>query len=114
MVTVPNQKTIEVNKEKCNKDNLYGMFNLDALHAAMINLKGEAFKLWCYLNKNQTGYKFALSKVDAISWGVGSKSSYDRAVKELTEKGYLVETSRNHFDFYEMPKEEIVYVTKVE
>lgn len=80
----------------------------------MIDLKGETFKLWCYLGKNQNGYEFALSKVDAMNWGMGSKSSYDRAVKELIEKGYLVETSPNHYDFYELPQYEIIYITKKE
>ena len=87
------------------------MYNLEALQHAMIDLSGEAFKLYMYLGKNQNGYTFALSKVDAIKWGVGSKSSYDRAVKTLIEKKYLVETSPNHFDFYELPKEEEIIVT---
>ena len=88
--TVPNQKTIKINKEEANKTHYYATYNLNALKTAMLDLKGEAFKLWCYLNKNQNGYKLALSKFDAISWGIGSKSSYDRAVRELKEKGYLV------------------------
>lgn len=111
MATVANQKTIKVQKEKCDKDNLYATYNLEALQCASIDLKGEAFKLWMYLGKNQNGYTFALSKVDAIKWGVGSKSSYDRAVKELIEKGYLVETSPNHFDFFEIPKVEEITIT---
>lgn len=96
----------------CDKNNLYATINLEALQCAMIDLKGESFKLWCYLTKNQNGYEFALSKVDAIKWGIGSKSSYDRAVAELIEKKYLVETSSNHFDFYELPKGEVIYITK--
>lgn len=112
MYTSANQKTIKVLKEKCDKENLYAIFNLEALNAAMLDLKGESFKLWCYLNKNQNEYTFALSKVDALKWGIGSKSSYDRAIAELIEKGYLVETSSNHYDFYEMPKEEVIFVTK--
>lgn len=111
MAAVPNQKTVKVQKEKCDKDNLYATYNLEALQTAAIDLKGESFKLWMYLGKNQNGYTFALSKVDAIKWGVGSKSSYDRAVKELIEKGYLVETSPNHYDFYEVPKVEEIIVT---
>lgn len=79
----------------------------------MIDLKGETLKMWLYLSKNQNGYEFALSRVDAIKWGIGSKSSYDRAIAELKEKGYLVETSKNHYDFYEKPKEETLYITKV-
>ena len=117
MESVANQKTIKVQKEQCDKAHLYALYNLDALQYAMIDLKGESFKLWVYLGKNQNGYTFALSKVDAIKWGIGSKSSYDRAVKELIEKGYLVETSKNHFDFYEIPpkatEEMIITVNKM-
>ena len=112
--TVPNQKTIKIQKEKSDKNNLYAIFNLEALQHAMIDLKGESFKLWCYLNKNQSGYTFALSKVDAIKWGIGSASSYARAVQELKDKGYLLETSPNHYDFYELPKNETIYVTKID
>lgn len=111
METVANQKTVKTIKEKCSKENLYGMYNLDALQAAAINLKGEAFKLWCYIGKNQNGYIFALSKVDAMRWGIGSKSSYDRAVKELIEKGYLVNTGGNNYDFIEYPKVEEMIIT---
>ena len=114
MNTVPNQKTVVMQKALSDKDHLYGIFNLEALQVALISLKGESFKLWCYINKNQSGHTFALSKVDAIKWGIGSKSSYDRAVKELIEKGYLVETTSNHYDFYELPKAEKIYITKVE
>ena len=111
MNTVANQKVLKINKEEGGKMNPYSIMNLDALQTAMISLKGEALKLWLYLNKNQNGYTVALSKVDAIKWGIGSKSSYDRAVKELIEKGYLVEESANHYNFYEMPKTEIDYYT---
>ena len=111
MTTVENQKTIKTQKAPANKENLYGIFNLEALNAAMVNLKNDSFKLWCYINKNQNGYTFALSKVDALRWGIGSKSSYDRAVKELRDKKYLVETSPNHFTFYEFPKEEPMVIT---
>lgn len=110
--TYENQKLIQVQKEREDKNNLYCVMSLEALQYAMIDLKGETFKLWSYINKNQNGYTFALSKTDAIKWGIGSKSSYDRAVAELKEKGYLVETSKNHFDFYEKPKNEVIYITK--
>lgn len=111
METVPNQKTVNVQKETCNKEHKYSMYNLDALQHAMIDLKGEALKLWLYIGKNQDGFTFALSKVDAIKWGIGSKSSYDRAVKELIEKGYLVEKTKNHYDFFEIPKVEEIQIT---
>ena len=63
------------------------------------------------LDKNKNGYTFALSKVDALSWGIGSKSSYDRAVAELIEKGYLVRIKGNHYNFFERPKEEQLVIT---
>lgn len=113
MATVPNQKTIKTQKAVSDKEHLYGIYNLEALQTAMIALKGESFKLWCYLNKNQSGHTFGLSKVDAIKWGIGSASSYNRAVADLIEKGYLVETSSNHYDFYELPEEEKIYITKI-
>jgi hypothetical protein len=83
----------------------------------MIDLKGETFRMWLYLAKNQNGFTFALSKVDAIKWGVGSKSSYDRAIAELKNKNYLVSTgNNNHFFFYDIPltakKEMTVTVVK--
>lgn len=112
MNTVPNQKTIKTTKEKCDKNNLYAAYNLNALNFAMKDLKGEAFKLWLYIGKNQNGYTFALSPIDAINeWGIGSKSSYTRAVRELIDKGYLVETSPNHFTFYELPKMDSIEIT---
>ena len=109
--TNPNQKTIRIEKEQCDKNNLYALYNLNALQSAMLDLKGETFKLWCYLNKNQNGYTLALSKVDALRWGIGSKSSYDRAIAELIQKGYLVKTQGNCYNFYELPKGQELIIT---
>ena len=50
--SVENQKTIRIEKEQANKDNPYTIYNLNALKSAMLDLKGETFKLWCYLDKN--------------------------------------------------------------
>lgn len=100
----PNQKTIKVYKCVSNRDNPYSTFNLQALQTAMSRLKGEAFKLWVYLNKNRERHTTALSAVDALSWGIGSKSSYDRAVMKLIEQGYLVKIDNNYYSFYELPQ----------
>lgn len=69
-------------------------------------LQGEAFKLWLYIAKNQNGFKLALSMSDALSWGIGSKSSYYRAVKELEDKSYLEKTSSGYV-FTDIPKKNI-------
>ena len=107
----PNQKTIKVYKCVSNRDNPYSTFNLQALQTAMSRLKGEAFKLWVYLNKNRESHTTALSAVDALSWGIGSKSSYDRAIAELIQKGYLVNTQGNCYNFYELPKGQELIIT---
>lgn len=100
-----NQKVIVVNKEKSNKENKYAIFNMISLKTAMKELSPNAFVLWSYINKNQNGYEFALSPKDALEWGVGSKSSYDRARKELVNKKYLVETNqKDYYNFYELPQ----------
>ena len=109
--TTPNQKTINVNKQKCDRDNPYSTFNLQALQTAMSGLKGEAFKLWVYLNKNRDSHITALSAVDALAWGIGSKSSYDRAIAELIQKGYLVRTTGNNYNFYELPRDSEMIIT---
>ena len=110
--TVPNQKVIKIQKEKIDKDKgNFAMIDSDALQNAMIDLDGNTFKLWMYFSKNRDGHTFALSKVDAIKWGIGSKSSYDRAVRKLIEEGYLIKTSSNHYDFYEVPQKEEITIT---
>ena len=102
-MSFPNQKRIQINKIKCDGSHPYAIINQWAMQSAMRNLHGSGFKLWCYLAKNQPGYCFDLSKEDCkINWGM-SKDSYYAAVNELKEKRYLIETIKNHFDFYEIP-----------
>lgn len=102
----PNQKHITVKKANCSKTELYAMYNLDAMQNAMKELSGESFKLWCYLGKNQNGYSFDLSKVAALNFGIGSKSSYDRGVRDLIQKGFLVEIGKNNYRFIEYPQKQ--------
>ena len=117
-----NQKVITIQKEVCNnqnKDNYYAKINLKALQKAMIDLDTEAsIKMWLYFAKNQNGYQMALSSIDAIMWGIGSKGSYDRAIKILIEKGYLVkqEDKKDYYNFYEVAqmdsrKEDVMKIT---
>lgn len=103
-MSVPNQKIVKVKKEVCDKQHLYTMCNLDAMQAAMKDLSGDAFKLWCYLSSNQNGYTFELSQ-KAVSEKTGmSKASYYRQVKEITDKGYLVLDCGNSYIFSEKPQ----------
>jgi hypothetical protein len=100
----PNQKVVQVNKEVCNKDNLYAMFNIEAMESAALDLDAGPFKLWCYFAKNQDGYTFALSSKDVEeTFGLKIKQ-YNNAVAKLIEKGYLVqEEDKNNYKFIECP-----------
>lgn len=99
---VPNQKEVVINKEKCNKENLYATINLAAMDKAAQDLDAGAFKLWMYFAKNQNGYKFALSS-KAVERDFGIKiKQYNNAIKELTDKGYLVHIQGDSYEFHEL------------
>lgn len=111
MTTVANQKTITTRGAKHDKDNIYAMLNIEAAGAAMELLKPNTFKLWFYLAKNQNNYTFALSAVDAMRYCNISKPTYLSCVQELIDVGYLVNTSGNHYNFFEALPEDDITVT---
>ena len=88
-------------------DHIYAMMNIDALSAAVQNLKGSGLKVWLYLNKNQDGYRFELSQKACLLWGIKKDSYYD-GVRELESKGYLfpIYEGSNIYKFYETPPAE--------
>jgi hypothetical protein len=102
--TVPNQKVIKVGKEKCDKQNIYAMINIEAMNAAATDLDAGAFKLWMYFSKNQDGYEFALSRQDVEQTFGIKKRQYDGAIKELIDKHYLVQEGEgsNRYTFHEL------------
>lgn len=108
MNTVPNQKVINVNKQPADKDNIYAVINIEAMEKAAQDLESKAgFKLWCYFAKNQNGYQFALSS-KAVENQMGIKiKAYNAAIAELIEKGYLVKSEGNNYDFYELPQSQL-------
>ena len=71
----------------------------------MNTLKGSSLKIWLYLNKNQERYTFDLSRAACLEWGIKKDSYYD-GIKELMEKGYLVQSREgsNYYTFYESPQ----------
>ena len=106
------QKTVKVYKEPCDKRNFYTAINLTALSKAAKVLDGDAFKMWVYFSKNQHRYEFQLSSKHAEEAFSLSKRRYDNAVKELIEKGFLVDSNtdpnevKNSWSFYEIPLED--------
>ena len=110
MAKYPNQKSItthnnssEIAKKLANQGR-YGFHVIVNAYdsQAMRELSESGYKLYAYLCKNLNGFEFDLSRADVISYtGIASKS-YDRAIKELIEKRFLVPCPRrsNHFDFF--------------
>ena len=111
MTTVANQKTITTKGAPHDKDNIYAKVGIEAAGVAMELLKPNTFKVWFYLAKNQNNYTFALSAVDCCKYCNMSKPTYLSCIQELIEKGYLVNTSGNHYDFYESLPEDTITVT---
>lgn len=113
--TVPNQRVIgNTVKAPCSdkkKEDYYARTNIIVMEKAMSKLSGNRFKFWMYFSKNRSGYSFALSKQDVLRVCGFSHNTYTAVFNELVKEGFLVETSRNHYDFYEVsqiPEEEIM------
>ena len=107
-MSVPNQKIVQIApRVKRDTDHLYAMMNIDALSAAVQNLKGSGLKMWLYFNKNQDNHKFELSQKACQLWGIKKDSYYD-GIRELESKGYLFPTyeGSNIYKFYETPPSE--------
>lgn len=105
MAKYANQFTI-VSGERLPRDgeHLYTRQSLEAIQRAMVDLKGETFKLWLYLSKNKDGEEWGLSPKACEAWGI-KKDSYYKARDMLIEKGYLVEIGKDKYRFDEVPTE---------
>lgn len=118
--TNPNQNFYEKNSipkyDKNDKENtVFAEINCNAMGLAMCDLSNAEFKVWCYLAKNQPGVRLAISPAHALKWGGISKDTFQKAIRKLKEKGYLVlkEGTTNTFIFYEVPpEEETIYIEK--
>lgn len=102
-MSVTNQKIVTINKAKSDKQNIYGIVNVNAAQRASKVLKAGGFKLWVYFNLQQDGYRFELSsKHLKDTWGIGIKQ-YNNAIHELIEAGYLIQKNEesNLFKFDE-------------
>ena len=101
----PNQKTIKITKENCDKHNKYTMINLDALQMAMRDLTNAQFKVWLFLAKNADGYDLELSPAEAAYyWGI-KKNTMQETIRLFTKRGYLIPVNGSHtyFEFHEIP-----------
>lgn len=89
-MAAPNQRIIYIQRMSADVRKDYFKIGNSQLDKAAADLSGNAFKLYIYLADNQNNYKLELSSKHFIQWSGTSDSTYDRAFKELKDKGYLI------------------------
>ena len=101
-VSYPNQRMVKVHRESVKTDFL-GIKN-ENWQAASRDLGAHALMLYLYLASNADGYNLALSPA-AVRQAIGmARSTYHDQFHKLVDKGYLVPSCGNTFEFYEVPK----------
>ena len=103
MDTAENQKIVIVNKATTDKKHPYTPINIEVLNNALTTLKGNEFKVWMYIAKNQNQFTFALSSKETCRICNICRSTYVSAIHTLLDKGYLVPkgNEKNVYIFYE-------------
>ena len=100
--TFPNQRTVTVHREAAKADFL-GILNTNWQYAAR-DLGPYALALYLYFASNANGYTFALSPA-AVKQAIGmAQSTFRDQLDKLMLKGYVVETSSNNLEFFEVPQ----------
>ena len=101
-ITYPHQRVVNIHREPINMDFL-GIKN-ENWQAAARDLKPFGCMLYLYLAANKNNFKLALSPA-AVRQAIGmAQSTYRDQFNILLEKGYLVQTGGNTFDFFEKPR----------
>ena len=102
--TVPNQRSVRVHREPV-RSNFLGIKN-ENWQAAARDLGAHGLQLYLYLAANANDYTLALSPT-AIRQSIGmARSTYHDQFHRLVDKGYLVPSHGNTFEFYETPQSE--------
>ena len=100
--TFPNQRMVKVHRERATA-NFLGIKN-ENWQAASRDLGAHGLQLYLYLASNADNYTLALSPA-AVRQAIGLKrSTYHDKFHELEDKGYLVNTHGNTYEFYEVPQ----------
>lgn len=115
-MAVPNQKVVYIG-ERLPRDgeHPYTEQSIEAMAHAAKELNGDRFKVWMYLSKNRDDFRLELSqKAVENEWGV-KKDTFQRAIKDMIDLGYLVEidNERNMWKFEELPEKKPVQTNTV-
>lgn len=99
--TVPNQRIVHIHRERPASDFL-GIKN-ENWQAASCVLGAHALRFYLYLAENADNYTLTMSPA-ALSRDIGMprSTSHDQFCR-LVDLGYLVQTSGNLYEFYEVP-----------
>ena len=101
-ITFPNQRMVRVHRERATSDFL-GIKN-ENWQAASRDLGAHALQLYLYLASNANNYTVALSPV-AVRQAIGmARSTYHDQFHKLIDRGYLVPSNGNTYEFYEVPQ----------
>lgn len=101
-ITFPNQRMVKVHREVAKADFL-GIKNAN-WQAASRDLGAHALQLYLYLASNADNYTVALSPA-AVRQAIGmARSTYHDQFHKLVDRGYLVLSHGNTFEFYEVPQ----------
>ena len=110
MVVYPNQKVVTVRKTEEHKilqnkkREQFLQISNTGWQSACDDLTYSAFKLFLYFASNKDGYSFALS-YEAVNDVIPMhRNTYDKAIAELINKGYLTKEKLRdniwYFDVY--------------
>ena len=97
MKTVENQ--VVVRTIPMRKDSAFILLNQEAWWAAVRTLPKGALMLYTYLQRNQSGDFWALSRKDFMDKTGMSAKTYANAKKDLQEYGYLRFLGGNAYEF---------------
>lgn len=92
-MAAPNQRIIYIQRISADVRKEFFKIGHQQLNKAVKDLNANTLKLYIYLADNKDSYKLELSSKDFIQWSGTSDSTYDRAFKELKEKGYLIKAA---------------------
>lgn len=103
----PNQRYITINRENVSSSKktgrLYMIMYQDNVKFAMRDLSASAFK--CYLTLAMQKDRFIMDYSPEYISSVASihPNTCRKAMKELQEKGYLIQIDEKNYNFYEYP-----------
>lgn len=103
----PNQRYITINRENVNSSKktgrLYMIMYQDNIKYAMRDLSASAFKCYLTLAMQKDRFIMDYSPEQISSVAAIHPNTCRKAMKELQEKGYLIQIDEKNYNFYEYP-----------